>query len=146
MKQLFLSLLLTVGIFAENSCLTKEYSACSDHDLFDLEFSLITTSNNKEQILLEVVTVEEKPNLAPLILKSKEISFEDGSGKIELTICHDKEACCAQAFGKRSGLFYFKKGFEELPEGSYLIKINNRVYGQLYLSGNVAFQPYGRIE
>lgn len=146
MKQLFISLFIIAVIFIKTPCFTNESATCCASDLFDLEFSLITTPNHEEELLLKLITVEKKPNLAPLILQSKRILEKDGEKIMELTICHDKEAFSAQVFGKRLGHFLFRKGDQELPEGIYLLKINNQVYGQLYLSDTVAFQPSERIE
>jgi len=146
MKELYISLFLIAAIFIKTPSFTNEPITCFDNDLFDLEFSLISTPNHEEELLLTVSTVEEKPNLAPLILQGKKILEKDGEKILELTICHDKQAFSAQVFGKRSGRFYFRKGNQDLPEGVYLLKVNNWIYGQLYISDTVAFQPFDRIE
>jgi len=118
MKALILSLLFFGSIFAG-------------------EFNL-TFSQKNEEIKLYVTTVDEKPDLAPLVLLDKYIDQE--KGKIYLSIAEDKDAMCAQVFGKRRGSFFFQK--EELPLKKYHLIINQKAYGKLYiLDENVWFIP-----
>jgi len=104
------------------------------NDLFDLDFSL-----EDQKVKLTVTTIEDKPNLAPLILLDK--YFDQEKGEIYLSITEDREAMSAQVFGKRRGTFFFQKNEEIFPRIYHLI-INQKAYGELYiLDKEVLFIP-----